>query len=153
VSDLCSTLNVGSLNSRANFQSDSQALDALCEKITEYNKLRTHFAANIAESINNAKVFVVKAELALNMGDMTGTKKNYTLVQQENGTLLGEYMKRRNNHEELMNSLKALNSYIMKIANLRVGTSKQTVIQKCRDAIKRKATFELVRILEHGDSS
>ena len=66
------------MNSKAQFSNDQKLLVDLCEKIQAYTKLWTHFAANIAESINNAKVYVVKAELALAMGDMSSTKKNYT---------------------------------------------------------------------------
>ena len=74
----------------------------MIENISEYDKLRGHFSANIAESVNNAKVFVVKGEFSMMLGDMSTLKKNYSIVQQENGNLIAEYMKRRNNHEELI---------------------------------------------------
>jgi Bardet-Biedl syndrome 2 protein len=51
----------------------------------------------------------------------TGVKKNYATVQQENGNLIGEYLKRRNNHEELLKNLRELNNIIRKASNLRAG--------------------------------
>jgi hypothetical protein len=50
-------------------------------------------------------------------------KRSYALVQQENGSLLGEYLKRSNNHQELISGLKQLNSMIKSASNLRVGSS------------------------------
>ncbi len=60
--------------------------------------MKTHFGANIAESINNLKFFIVKAEASLMIGDVEGMKRGYAVVQQENGNLIGEYLKRTNNH-------------------------------------------------------
>jgi hypothetical protein len=42
----------------------------ITERIDESNNLRTHFSANISENINNLKVFIVKAEASLMIGDM-----------------------------------------------------------------------------------
>jgi len=72
--------------------------EEIIEKIKESNSLKTHFAANISESIMNLKVNVVKAESSLMISDVENMRKNYAMVQQENGTLVGEYVKRANNH-------------------------------------------------------
>ena len=45
-------------------------LGEILSKIEESNNLRTHFSANISENINNLKVFIVKAESSLMIGDM-----------------------------------------------------------------------------------
>lgn len=45
-------------------------LQEIAEKIEEMNNLRGHFSANISETINNLKVFIVKAEASLMIGDM-----------------------------------------------------------------------------------
>ena len=71
--------------------------------------------------MNNLKVFVVKAETSLMLGDMSSMKKYYATVQQENGNLIGEYLKRRNNHEDLLVNLRELNNIIRKASNLRLG--------------------------------
>jgi hypothetical protein len=50
-------------------------------------------------------------------------KKSYAVVQQENGSLVGEYLKRTNNHQDLIGSLKELNGMIRNASNLRVGAA------------------------------
>lgn len=131
IQDLCVFIKITELKPESiDFPGEKQKALELVENISEYDKLRNHFSANIAESVNNAKVFVVKAEFSLMLGDMTSLKKNYSIVQQENGNLIAEYMKRRNNHEELVKSLKDLNNFIRKASNLRVGSTKNQ-IGKC----------------------
>ena len=114
--------------------------------------MRSIFAANIAEAINNAKVFVVKGELAVSMADMASTKKYYTQVQQQNSILIEEYTKRRNNHEELKNLLRELNGFINKAASIRMGEQKQRVVQQCRAAVKDLAnrSQDILNLLEKG---
>ena len=50
-------------------------------------------------------------------------KHSYAVVQQENGSLIGEYMKRTNNHMDLVASLKELNGMIRSASNIRIGAS------------------------------
>lgn len=45
-------------------------LGELLGQIEQHNQLKTHFSANIAESINNLKVFIVKAEASLMINDV-----------------------------------------------------------------------------------
>lgn len=128
IQDLASYINVTELKPEIiDFPVELAEITELIENIDEYDKLRGHFSANIAESVNNAKAFVVKGEFSLMLGDMASLKKNYTIVQQENGNLIGEYIKRRNNHEELVKSLKELNNFIRKASNLRIGASKSGI--------------------------
>jgi hypothetical protein len=106
IQDLSNFIKVTELKPETiDFPIEKERATELIENIVEYDKLRSHFSANIAESVNNAKVFVVKGEFSLMLGDMDSLKKNYTVVQQENGNLITEYMKRRNNHEELVKYL------------------------------------------------
>ena len=75
IDEMCGYLNLtNDMNSQAIFPEESQKLSDLCTQIQEQTKLRTHFEANIAEAINNAKVFVVKGELSISIGDMESTK-------------------------------------------------------------------------------
>ena len=53
--------------------------------------MKLHFGANIAEQINNVKVFVVRAEAALMIDDIESMRKSYATVQTENGALVAEY--------------------------------------------------------------
>jgi hypothetical protein len=45
--------------------------------VEQSNSLKTHFAANISENIQNVKVFTVKAEAALMIDDIETMRKNY----------------------------------------------------------------------------
>jgi len=128
VQDLCQFINITEIEPESiDCPLDIEKLTQLISDIEEYDKLRGHFSANIAESVNNAKAFVVKGEFSLMLGDMVSLKKNYTIVQQENGSLIGEYIQRRNNHEELVKSLKELNNFIRKSSNLRMGPPKSAI--------------------------
>lgn len=50
------------------------------DSIKQSTTLKTHFAANIAESIQNLKVSVVKAEASLMINDIPGMRRNYAQV-------------------------------------------------------------------------
>jgi hypothetical protein len=56
--------------------------------------MKLHFGANIAENINNVKMYVVRAEAAFMIDDIDSMRKNYATVQQENGALVAEYARR-----------------------------------------------------------
>jgi hypothetical protein len=115
-------LKILELESKARYPAEMERLnEEILKKIAESNSLKTHFAANISESIQNLKVSVVKAEASLIIKDIVGLRRNYAQVQQENGTLVGEYIKRTNNHSELVTTLKELNFMIKCASNLRIG--------------------------------
>ena len=119
-------------------------------KIAESNQLKTHFAANISESIQNLKVSVVKAEASLMIQDIETMRKNYALVQQENGTLIGEYIKRTNNHQDLVGTLKELNGMIRFASHLRIGQAQKRVVAESRDCIRKQTTENIQGIFETG---
>ena len=58
------------------------------------NTLKTHFAANMQENMNNLKASIVRAEASHMIDDIDGLRKHYANVLAENGALLGEYQKR-----------------------------------------------------------
>jgi len=135
---LADFLQIKELESKASFPTEMERLnDEILYKIAESNQLKTHFAANISESIQNLKVSVVKAEASLLINDIETMRKNYAHVQQENGTLIGEYIKRTNNHQDLVATLKALNGMIRNASNLRVGLAQKRVVAEARDAIRK----------------
>lgn len=144
-------LGVAEMESLAMFPKEMYRLNEdVLEKIKQSNQLKTHFAANISESIQNLKVSVVKAEASLIIQDIETMRKNYAMVQQENGTLIGEYIKRANNHQELVVTLKELNTMIRLSSTLRIGQASKRVVAQARDCI-RKQTFQNIRsILENG---
>jgi len=63
-------LGLTELSSEAQFPVEMLRLQELLSQIESHNQLKTHFSANIAESINNLKVFIVKAEASLMINDM-----------------------------------------------------------------------------------
>lgn len=70
VQDLCSIMNITDLDSNADFPKEMEELKLVIKKVNDYNEVRLHLAADMAEAIRNAKVFVVKAEDARILGDM-----------------------------------------------------------------------------------
>lgn len=63
----------------------------------------------------------MKAEASLMISDITSMRKHYAVVHQQNGTLVGEYIKRTNNHQDLVANLKQLNNLIRFASNCRIG--------------------------------
>jgi Ciliary BBSome complex subunit 2, C-terminal len=55
------------------------------------NTMKTHFAANMQENINNLKASIVRAEASHMIDDIDGLRKHYAEVTAENGALIGEY--------------------------------------------------------------
>ena len=84
------------------------------------------------------------------IADIENMKKSYAVVQQENGTLIGEYLKRTNNHQDLVRSLKELNNMIRNASNLRVGSSQKRVVALARECIRSNTNQNLPMIFEKG---
>lgn len=70
IQDLCSFMNIQELESYADFPKEMEELKDVIKKVNDYNEVRLHLAADMAEAIRNAKIFVVKAEDARILGDM-----------------------------------------------------------------------------------
>ena len=84
-----------------------------------------HITADIADSVNMVKTNIVKAEDARMINDMGFMKKHYANVMAENQTLVTELLKRKNNNDILMDSLREVNAMINKASNIRIGKYKQ----------------------------
>ena len=70
IQDICSFMNIQELESYADFAVEMEELKQVIKKVNDYNEVRLHLAADMAEAIKNAKIFVVKAEDARILGDM-----------------------------------------------------------------------------------
>lgn len=70
IQDICSFMNVSDLESYADFPKEAEELKKLAKEVNDFNEVRLHLAADMAEAIRNAKVFIVKAEDARILGDM-----------------------------------------------------------------------------------
>jgi len=73
-------LKRSALASQCTFSRVEEKLGDILAVIEQSNTLKTHFAANISENINNVKVFTVKAEASLMIDDVESMKKNYAQV-------------------------------------------------------------------------
>ena len=80
-------------------------------------------------------------------------KDTYQELQKLNEDLIGEYMKRSNNHDELMRALKMVNDMIQRASNLRYGPAKTKVISACRKAVKKGNLRKLLHIIREGASN
>jgi Bardet-Biedl syndrome 2 protein len=104
----------------------------------------------MADNSNLVKNLVIKAEDSRILGDMALMRKMYTELFTLNNELIGEYTKRSNNHQNLLNALKDVNHMIQKAARLRVGKAKTQVVTACRNAIKSNNIHSLFQIISKG---
>lgn len=142
--------NVDNLESTCSIPKMSDKLNEIIEIVNQSNVLKTHFAANISENIQNVKVFIVRAESCLLVDDIEGLRKNYAQVQQENGALVGEYQKRTVNHEQLLKSLKQLNALIKQASNMRSGKKSKDLIAAARNLIKTNQLKKMEQLFQKG---
>ena len=63
-------------------------------KVDEYNATRLQLTAEMADSSQQAKTLVIKAEDARILGDIKGMRAAYAQLYSLNGSLIGEYNKR-----------------------------------------------------------
>merc|ERR1712224_647717 len=118
-------------------------------KVDEFNAIRLKLTAEMADDSNLVKTLVIKAEDARILSDMKSMKQMYANLYQLNNSLIAEYNKRANNHEQLLEALKEVNQ-IQKAARLRVGPAKTTVVSACRNAIKSNNIHSLFKIIKRG---
>jgi len=138
IQDICSFFGVTELNSSAQFPQDLLKIKELLEKIEDFNTVRTQLTVNMAESCQNVKALIVKAEDARIQRNMGYFKQNLSGLHQFNGQLLGEYQIRANNHSELLSCLKVLNQFIQRAGNLRCGQGKNRTIARFREGVKAR---------------
>ena len=84
------------------------------------------------------------------MGDMKSLRKWSSQLYDINRDLVSQYKIRCNNHKELMDTLKEVNQVIQKAARLRIGKSKSTVVNECRNSIKTNNINQLVKVIKTG---
>ena len=127
-----------------------EAFRAVLVRVDDYNAARVKMSAEMADSSNLAKTLVIKAEDARILGDIKSMRSTYATLYTLNGSLINEYNKRANNHEQLLAALKEVNQMIQKAARLRVGAPKSRVVSACRAAIKANNIHSLFKIIKTG---
>lgn len=106
----------------------------------------------MADSSQLVKALVVKAEDARIQKEMKHMKQAYASLMDVNADLMREYVKRANNHAELLERLKEVNQTIQKAARLRVGEAKGRIIISSRQAVKANDIAQLISVLQSGNS-
>eukprot|EP01012_Entosiphon_sulcatum_P024785 TRINITY_DN3001_c0_g1_i1.p1 TRINITY_DN3001_c0_g1~~TRINITY_DN3001_c0_g1_i1.p1 ORF type:complete len:716 (+),score=211.22 TRINITY_DN3001_c0_g1_i1:102-2249(+) len=150
IQDLCSSLTLTELESTADFPQELEDFKKVLMKVDEFNAVRLKLTAEMADSSQLVKALVIKAEDARILNDMKLMKKMYASLYDVNRELIGEYIKRATNHNELLSALKEVNAMIQKAARLRIGQAKTRVITECRNSIKSNNIHSLFRIIRVG---
>lgn len=148
--DLAEYLGLKEVSCTAEFPHEFAVFQGVLQKVDEYNTARMKLSAEMADASQLVKALVIKAEDARILNDIRAMKRTYASLFDVNRELLGEYMKRSNNHMELLAALKEVNSMIQKAGKLRVGQAKSNLIAACRNAIKVNNVQALFSIIRHG---
>eukprot|EP00903_Cladosiphon_okamuranus_P009887 g9391.t1 len=148
--DLGRFLKVTELESTAHFPEEMESLRRVMEGVADYNSLRQQLTADMADSSQRVKAYVVRAEDARLLGDMPMVRKLYAELHTLNRQLVGEYAKRANNHQALLAALKEAKQAIQKASDLRIGQAKARVVADCRAAIKANSGDALVQVISEG---
>jgi Bardet-Biedl syndrome 2 protein len=150
ISDLGTYLGLTELNTTAEFPKEFATFQEVLVKVEEYNAVRMKLTAEMADSTQLVKALVIKAEDARIQNDMSQMKKMYGSLYEVNRELMGEFLKRSNNHNELLAALKDVNSMIQKASKFRLGQARATLVTECRNAIRQNQMQTLFNIIRTG---
>lgn len=145
-------LNLEDLSSLAEFPNEVDNLKRLIAKVEEIQNVRQQLAADIADNSAAVRALVVRAEDARLLCEFRTMKQLYGELNALNRELINEYKIRSQNHQDLVGTLKQINVIIQKAGNLRVGRSKNKLVQACRLAIKQNNLSILTKIITSGDA-
>jgi Bardet-Biedl syndrome 2 protein len=150
IADLGQYLGLTDLAATADFPEEMAKFSEILSKVEEYNAVRLKLTAEMADSTQFVKALVIKAEDARIQNDMNQMRKMYGSLYEVNRELMGEFMKRSNNHNELLAALKEVNNMIQRAAKFRIGQTATTFVSDCRNAIKTNQMQTLVNIIRTG---
>ncbi|KAJ9455476.1 Bardet-Biedl syndrome 2 protein-like protein [Diplonema papillatum] len=150
IQDLCQTLQIKELEATADFPAELDDFAKVLMKVDGYNAVRIQLTMEMADSSQLVKALVIRAEDARILSEMPLMRQHYSKLHELNSQLIGEYIKRANNHNELLTALREVNAMIQKAARLRMGQAKTRVIAECREAIKSNHIPSLYRIIKLG---
>lgn len=112
-------LQVPQLESVAEFPAALRATRSLLARVEEHSAIRARFTADLAHASQAVKALVVQAEDGRQLCDMATVRREYAELYNLNAELLGEFVKRRTNHEALLAALKQVNAMVQKASRLR----------------------------------
>eukprot|EP00045_Choanoeca_perplexa_P013318 m.150699 g.150699 ORF g.150699 m.150699 type:complete len:743 (-) comp16318_c0_seq4:57-2285(-) len=126
----------------------------LLTRIGDLHKARQRLSAEIADGSNLTKALLLRAEDHRLMGDIQCMKEAYSQLHAANRDLLTAYSIRSTNHEELVQSLKALNQVIQNTARLQpAGEARTIFVGGCRECIKANDMTALYALLQAATQS
>ncbi|EFC40965.1 hypothetical protein NAEGRDRAFT_71257 [Naegleria gruberi] len=148
--DVCAFLSIKELDSKCDFPVEFEKFEQITQSVEEYNSNRLKMTAEMADSSQLIKAYVIKAEDSRVIADMKSVRSMYNELHSVNKGLIGEYKKRSTNHDQLLTALKEVNQMIQKAARLRIGEPKNRVVSECRKAIKNNNISSLFKIIKEG---
>ncbi|CAF3181696.1 unnamed protein product [Rotaria socialis] len=150
IQSMCKFLNIDDLQTTGDFPHELEILQKLFSEIEEYQIARQRISSDMAEHSNIIRSFLIRAEDARLLGDISCMKRNYIDLLNLNRDLIHGYKIRCTNHEELMKKLRYLNQMVQKAGNLRFGKYKTIAINQCRAAIKANNAQLLIKTIKTG---
>ncbi|CAF0848460.1 unnamed protein product [Rotaria sp. Silwood1] len=144
-------LNIEDLQTTGDFPQELEMLQKVFTQIEEYQVARQRISSDMAEHANIIRSFLIRAEDARLLGDISVMKQNYIDLINLNRDLIHGYKIRCTNHEELMKNLRFLNQIVQKAGNLRIGKYKTIAINQCREAIKANNAQLLIKTIKTGN--
>ncbi|CAF3956753.1 unnamed protein product [Rotaria sp. Silwood2] len=144
-------LNIEDLQTTGDFPQELEMLQKVFSQIEEYQIARQRISSDMAEHANIIRSFLIRAEDARLLGDISVMKRNYIDLLNLNRDLIHGYKIRCTNHEELMKNLRFLNQMVQKAGNLRIGRYKTIATNQCRAAIKANNAQLLIKTIKTGN--
>lgn len=147
IQDICQYLGISELQSTCHFEKEFENLKVNLSNVEEFNDIRNKLSIDIASNTAIIKSLIVKAEDSRIQKNWKDFKKQYSQLFDINQEMLGEFMKRSNNHKNLIKSLKIVNQLIERVSRLRMGKYQKMTVTLSRQAVKNKNIDALINAL------
>jgi len=150
VQGICDALGIVDRESTADFPVAMLKFQEVIASVNACKSQRLALSASVADSTNQIKMMITRAEEARVLGEMPQMNQTYMELYKLNQETINAYNIRAANHKDLLQGLKAVNSMIQCAARLRRGTHKSKVVAACRQAIKQNNLHALENIMRQG---
>merc|ERR1712176_703164 len=147
IQDIAQYLSIKELPSTCYFEQHFEKLKENLSNVEQYNDIRNKLSVDIASNTGVIKNLIVKAEDSRIQKNYKSFKKQFSDLYDVNQEMLAEFLKRENNHKNLLSSLKEINQTIQQMSRLRVGKSQKMTVTLSRQAVKNKNVDSLINEL------
>jgi len=147
IQDIAHYLSITELRSTCYFKAEFEALRENIKKVEQFNDIRNRLSIDIASNTAVIKNLLVKAQDSRVQRNYKPFKLQFSELFDVNQQMVGEFKKRRSNHQLLIAALKATNQTIEKVSRLRVGKYQKMTVTLSRNAIKKKNVEALINAL------